>query len=126
MLVRLFRRRDREENECEHRKDKSLDEPHKYLEGKKRQRNKIRHKRAYNNKEDFTCKYVSEKTEGERNHLSKFWNKFKEPNKRINGIFKGKKLRSELPFGPFLITGTFIALLWGSQIVQWYLNYFQI
>ncbi len=41
-------------------------------------------------------------------------------------IFKGKKLRSELPFGPFLITGTFIALLWGSQIVQWYLNYFQI
>ncbi len=35
-----------------------------------------------------------------------------------------KSLKSEIPFGPFLITGTFIALLWGQQLVGWYMNMF--
>jgi leader peptidase (prepilin peptidase)/N-methyltransferase len=33
-----------------------------------------------------------------------------------------KKLRSEIPFGPFLVTGTFIALFLGQKIIGWYLN----
>jgi leader peptidase (prepilin peptidase) / N-methyltransferase len=41
-------------------------------------------------------------------------------------VFNKKSLKSEIPFGPFLITGTFISVLWGSQIIQWYLNFFQI
>ncbi len=35
-----------------------------------------------------------------------------------------KKLSSEVPFGPFLITGTFLAMLWGGEIVNWYLTFF--
>ncbi len=29
-------------------------------------------------------------------------------------------LRSQIPFGPFLIVGTFVSLFWGARIVGWY------
>lgn len=41
----------------------------------------------------------------------------------IGLILAGKKgLKSEVPFGPFLITGTFIALFWGKEIIEWYIH----
>ncbi|NOQ68202.1 prepilin peptidase [Patescibacteria group bacterium] len=44
----------------------------------------------------------------------------------VIGIFLilvgNKKMKSMIPFGPFLILGTFIALFWGEEIVEWYLN----
>ncbi len=41
-------------------------------------------------------------------------------------IMSGKKtLKSEVPFGPFLVSGTFIALFWGQEIIQWYITIFQ-
>jgi len=43
----------------------------------------------------------------------------------IGLIISGKKtLKSEVPFGPFLVTGTFLALFWGQNIINWYLNLF--
>jgi prepilin signal peptidase PulO-like enzyme (type II secretory pathway) len=39
-------------------------------------------------------------------------------------VLKKKNLKSEIAFGPFLIAGTFIALLWGSEIINWYLKIF--
>jgi len=43
----------------------------------------------------------------------------------IRLVILGKKtIKSELPFGPFLVAGTFIALLWGERIFNWYFNLF--
>jgi len=37
-------------------------------------------------------------------------------------LFAKKGLRSQIPFGPFLVAGTFIALFWGGFLINWYLN----
>jgi leader peptidase (prepilin peptidase)/N-methyltransferase len=39
-------------------------------------------------------------------------------------FLKRAKMQSQLPFAPFLILGFFIALFWGSQIINWYINLF--
>ncbi|MDP2909938.1 MAG: prepilin peptidase [bacterium] len=41
-------------------------------------------------------------------------------------LTKKKQLKSEVPFGPFLAAGAFIALLWGDKILLWYLNLLKI
>jgi len=37
-------------------------------------------------------------------------------------IFGKKKLKSQVPLGTFLTVSTFVALLWGLQIIDWYLS----
>lgn len=39
-------------------------------------------------------------------------------------ILRRKTLKSEIPFGPFLTGATFITLLWGDILLNWYLNLF--
>jgi leader peptidase (prepilin peptidase)/N-methyltransferase len=38
--------------------------------------------------------------------------------------FRGNIKSHEIPFGPFLVIGTFIAFLFGSQLVSWYAKMF--
>ncbi len=43
----------------------------------------------------------------------------------VVSIFSHKKgLKSEMPFAPFLILGTFLAYFWGTQIIFWYTQFF--
>ncbi|OGZ66401.1 MAG: hypothetical protein A3C50_02645 [Candidatus Staskawiczbacteria bacterium RIFCSPHIGHO2_02_FULL_43_16] len=39
-------------------------------------------------------------------------------------LLNQKGLKSELPFAPFLILGTFMALFWGPEILNWYMGLF--
>jgi len=39
-------------------------------------------------------------------------------------LFRKKKLKSEIPFAPFLTTSTFIVFLWGNILIDWYLRLF--
>src|SRR3990167_4617058 len=37
-------------------------------------------------------------------------------------VLKLKNLKSEIPFGPFLITGLYISIFFGQKIIDWYLG----
>lgn len=39
-------------------------------------------------------------------------------------ILSKKGLKSQIQFAPFLITGTFIAIFWGEEIINWYRHLF--
>lgn len=39
-------------------------------------------------------------------------------------LFKNKDLKTAIPFGPFLISGSFISLFWGESIISLYISFF--
>lgn len=39
-------------------------------------------------------------------------------------LLKKKTIKSQVPFGPFLIGGAFLALFWGKALINWYVNLF--
>jgi leader peptidase (prepilin peptidase)/N-methyltransferase len=41
-------------------------------------------------------------------------------------MLKRKNRKQAIPFGPFLSLGTMAALLWGQNILDWYLGFFSL
>jgi len=39
-------------------------------------------------------------------------------------ILKKKSLKSEIPFAPFLVSGTIFSLFFGEKVIEWYLKFF--
>jgi prepilin signal peptidase PulO-like enzyme (type II secretory pathway) len=39
-------------------------------------------------------------------------------------FLKRKTMKSQIPFAPFLVSGTFFAMFFGDKIIDWYLNLF--
>jgi leader peptidase (prepilin peptidase)/N-methyltransferase len=39
-------------------------------------------------------------------------------------IFGFKKKKDTIPFGPFIVAGTFTTLMWGFDILNWYFGSF--
>jgi leader peptidase (prepilin peptidase) / N-methyltransferase len=37
-------------------------------------------------------------------------------------IIRKKNRKDTIPFGPFIVTGTFIVLIWGNSFLNWYFN----
>ncbi|MCX8131650.1 MAG: prepilin peptidase [Clostridia bacterium] len=37
-------------------------------------------------------------------------------------LTKIKSRKDTIPFGPFIVIGTFIAIVWGTDIINWYMN----
>jgi len=37
-------------------------------------------------------------------------------------LLKEKGMKTKVPFGPFLVTGIIVAMFWGDQIFNWYIN----
>ncbi|MFA5933340.1 MAG: prepilin peptidase [Microgenomates group bacterium] len=41
-------------------------------------------------------------------------------------LFRKKHFGQTIPFGPFLSVGAYIALIWGTQILNWYISSFKL
>ena len=39
-------------------------------------------------------------------------------------IINKKTMKSEIPFGTFLVAGTILTMFWGERILNWYLSLF--
>jgi len=39
-------------------------------------------------------------------------------------LSRRKSLKSQIPFGPFLVVGTLVAFFYGNQLVHWYVSLF--
>jgi leader peptidase (prepilin peptidase)/N-methyltransferase len=33
-----------------------------------------------------------------------------------------KKRKDTIPFGPFIVAGTFVTMMWGTEILNWYIH----
>lgn len=41
-------------------------------------------------------------------------------------LFQGRNLREEIPFGPFLCAAAVLSLLYGDELIDWYITYMSI
>lgn len=97
IFISMDRKRHPDEHDGEHREDEGLNRADEDFEKHEWERDDVWHEKRHDGEEHFAREYVPEKTERQRDYLSKFRDEFKYADEEIDGSVEIEKHAEALP-----------------------------